>query len=308
MKTKIRIFCWWTNDQQSVVNRTLTQLNINDFLEKYEFVYDDTYEWAIVYGKLTEPIHTDKQHTIFFGMEPTWSHNIDRNAVDYSDWIFVQNRNIFDHDNEKVFEGPNYMLYGGGGDHQWGLDCIKNWNLTKTKTISMVVSNTPSNMWWVPQNAPHLYNKRMDIANLIIQNNLPVDIYGKQWQPIGQCKGEISNKNEALLSYKFSIGIENTSEPFYTTEKFTDCLMTNTIPVYFGSTNISEYYDNRGYIQIHNLEDLENVKNTIISIENNADELYQDMLPFCIKNKNIFLENFNILNKIDQVIKGIILK
>jgi hypothetical protein len=159
-------------------------------------------------------------------------------------------------------------------------------------------------MWWVPADAPHIYRKRMNVANLIIDNNLPVDVYGKQWNANGRCKGEANNKRDALCSYRFSVGIENTAENFYTTEKFTDNLLTNTIPIYFGSPNISEYYDSRGYIQLPNLDNLEAVKQVLIDIESNASQLYEQMLPFCMKNKEIFLTQFNILNKIEKVVKG----
>lgn len=304
MKTKIRIFCWWTTDQAAIVHRTLSQLNVDNFFDNYEFVYDDSYEWAIVFGKLGDNVlKTDKQHTIFFGMEPTWSYNIDRHAVDYSDWVFVQNRNIFDHDNEKVIEGPNYMLYGGGGDSEWELEQIKSWDLTKTENISMIVSNSPDNMWWVPADAPHIYRKRMNVANLIIDNDLPVDVYGKQWSANGRCKGEAWNKHVALKSYRFSIGIENTAENFYTTEKFTDNLLTNTIPIYYGSPNISQYYDSRGYIQLPDLDDLDAVRSTLLEVNNNAEQLYEQMFPYMLENKKMFLEKHNILEKIKEIIQ-----
>lgn len=306
MKTKIKIFCWWTPDQPSVsiINRVLAQLKLNDHhFENFEFVTDDSYEWAVVFGKLGDVVlTTDKRHTIFFGMEPTWSHNIDRHAVDYSDWIFVQNRNIFDHDNAKVFEGPNYMLYGGTGDVDWGIEQITHWDLTKTQNISMIVSKTPDTMWWVPNDAPHLYHKRMRVANSLIDNDLPVHVYGNQWPVHGNCKGQVWNKHVALTSYRFSIGIENTAENFYTTEKFTDNLLTNTIPIYFGSPNIAEYYDSRGYVQLPDLDDLETIKHTILEVNNNAEALYTEMLPFCLQNKETFLTKYNILNKIEKII------
>lgn len=301
MKTKIRIFCWWTNDTQSIVNRTLAQLNVGDFLDKYEFVYDDSYEWAIVYGKLTETIHTDKQHTIFFGMEPTWSHNIDRNAVDYSDWVFVQDRRIFDHDNEKVIEGPNYMLYAGHGDG-WSLDEMAQWDFTKTKDISMIVTKMEGNLWWVPADANHIYHLRTNLAQEIISRELNIDVFGRSWDTNGRCFGHVANKKDALLPYKFSVGIENTAEQHYITEKFTDILLTHTVPVYFGSTTVTDHYDTRGFIQLPELTDVDACINVLRDIEQNADTLYEKMLPYVIENKNTFLQKFNILNKIQEVI------
>jgi hypothetical protein len=302
MKTKIRIFCWWTDDHESIVNRTLSQLNVGNFLDKYEFVYDDSYEWAIVYGKLgNAELKTDKQHTIFFGMEPTWSNNTDRSAVDYSDWVFVQDRRIFDHDNEKVIESPNFMLYAGHGDG-WNLDEIAQWDITKSKNMSMIVTKMEGNLWWVPENAHHIYFQRTTLAEEIISRELDIDVFGRGWDTNGRCFGHVGNKKDALLPYKFSIGIENTSEQHYITEKFTDILLTNTVPVYFGSTTISDHYDSRGFIQLPDLNDVEACVEVLRDIENNTDALYEKMLPFVQENKNRYLQKFNILNKIQEII------
>ena len=47
---------------------------------------------------------------------------------------------------------------------------------------------------------------------------------------------------------QFSIVIENSRQLNYFTEKLCDCLITKTIPIYYGCPNIDEYFDTRGWI------------------------------------------------------------
>ena len=51
-----------------------------------------------------------------------------------------------------------------------------------------------------------------------------------------------------FLDFQFSIAIENSSQKYYFSEKLIDCLLTKTIPIYYGCTNISEYFDTQGWI------------------------------------------------------------
>lgn len=59
---------------------------------------------------------------------------------------------------------------------------------------------------------------------------------------------DLDGKVELFLDFQFSIAIENSSQKYYFTEKLIDCLITKTIPIYYGCTNISEYFDTRGWI------------------------------------------------------------
>ena len=51
-----------------------------------------------------------------------------------------------------------------------------------------------------------------------------------------------------FLDYQYSIAIENSRQNHYFTEKLLDCLVTKTIPIYYGCPNIAEYFDTRGWI------------------------------------------------------------
>lgn len=48
--------------------------------------------------------------------------------------------------------------------------------------------------------------------------------------------------------FQYSIAIENTRQTHYFTEKLIDCLITKTIPIYYGCPNIAEYFNTQGWI------------------------------------------------------------
>ena len=58
------------------------------------------------------------------------------------------------------------------------------------------------------------------------------------------------------VSNQFSIVIENVVQNTWITEKLIDCLVTKTIPIYWGCPNISEYFDTTGWIIFNDLNDL----------------------------------------------------
>jgi hypothetical protein len=57
----------------------------------------------------------------------------------------------------------------------------------------------------------------------------------------------------------FSIVIENCVESGYFTEKILDCFLTGTIPVYVGSRDTSNYFDENGIIYFEGDEDLPSI-------------------------------------------------
>lgn len=55
-------------------------------------------------------------------------------------------------------------------------------------------------------------------------------------------------KCELFDTFQFSIIIENSQQKNYFTEKIMDCILTKTIPIYWGCPNISDYFDTTGWI------------------------------------------------------------
>lgn len=103
------------------------------------------------------------------------------------------------------------------------------------------------------------HRKRLNFIRTL-QKEIPViDFFGKG-------SNYIPDKMEGLLSYRFSIAIENTPMPCYFTEKITDCFLAYTVPLYYGCKDIGRYFPERSFIQI-NIEEplkaIEKIRNTI---------------------------------------------
>lgn len=65
------------------------------------------------------------------------------------------------------------------------------------------------------------------------ENN--VDVFGDGHRPFG-------DKWDVLAPYKYHITIENSSSPYYWTEKLSDAFLAGAYPIYHGCTNIEDYF------------------------------------------------------------------
>ena len=77
--------------------------------------------------------------------------------------------------------------------------------------------------------------------------------------------GKLEAKEEAFLESQFHIVIENSRQANYFTEKLCDALLTKTIPIYYGCTNISEYFNTEGWI-ILDSESVEEVAQKLFAL------------------------------------------
>ena len=99
-----------------------------------------------------------------------------------------------------------------------------------------------------------LYNK----LRVRVKGQPIVNLFGSvTGVPFGQNKGcHLDNdtpwhdKTDALQDFMFSIVIENDQYDDYFTEKITDCFATGTIPLYYGTKNIGDYFNIDGIIEI----------------------------------------------------------
>jgi len=146
-----------------------------------------------------------------------------------------------------------------------------------------------------------------------------IDIYGYNWteSELGEMfKGTFGGFNiatshiidkllpnttkwDGLENYSYSIAIENCCLKNYFSEKFTDCILAWTIPIYYGCPNINEYFPKDCYYWLditssNCFEELDKILNTpITDIQINAIEKARDTI---LNKHNVWEVVNNIVN------------
>ena len=88
----------------------------------------------------------------------------------------------------------------------------------------------------------------------------------------------LGDDKKVLFNSQFHIGIENSRQKNFFTEKLIDAIYTKTIPIYYGCDNISDWFDTRGLILVNSLEE------TIDAVRNLKEDTYDQMLPYVEEN------------------------
>jgi hypothetical protein len=107
------------------------------------------------------------------------------------------------------------------------------------------------------------------LRNMFIENynkgssNYNIDIYGWKYKPL-------QYKLDGLKNYYFSIAIENSQVDNYFTEKLIDCFVTGTVPIYWGSPSLDEFFDTNGIITFNTLEELDNILENLTEDDYNS--------------------------------------
>ena len=106
----------------------------------------------------------------------------------------------------------------------------------------------------------------------------------------------LGSSKEPLFYSMFHICIENTSIKNYFSEKIIDCFQTLTVPIYYGCTNIHEFFNIKGMFLARNIENLIDISNTL------TPEIYYSMLPVLKENFERSNEWTNAADKIRSTI------
>lgn len=255
-----------------------------DYNITYRFTLDDDYTHAIIINKATPELKIPKENVIGIAHEPPEflnlipGENVDSGFIDYvtkyiGKYYIGEKYNL----PEEFVEGDGYI----------GHCSIPRIIISKNKIMSMMISQKLFTGG---------HNYRHQIATIIIQNNLPIDIYGygcKLYEKHELLKGEF-NGNQHVENYLFHIAIENTQHPHYFTEKIKNPLLNGTNVLYLGCTNIFNYFSSDGiYLLTGNIE---SDMNLIVDVLNNWQKYYKS-----IDTKKIYndLSIKNLINKIN---------
>ena len=153
----------------------------------------------------------------------------------------------------------------------------------KRNTVSWVTSNLTS----FPG-----HKLRMEFLANLQSSEVPADVYGKGIK-------YIENKWDALAPYRYSLAIENSSGPDYWTEKIADCFLSWTVPIYYGCTNLEDYFPESSFIRI-DINQPEKALNIINAALANDD--WQARVSALKEARNLVLERYQFFPWVRQLI------
>ena len=154
--------------------------------------------------------------------------------------------------------------------------------LTFDKEILDTITNSkfmPYGSYWAEKtNIPKILKISMisSSKNFAKGHQLRHDIhnaYKGRVDMFGSITGKrIDSKNIGLDNYMFSIAVENSIQDGYWTEKILDCFATKTIPIYWGSKTVCDFFNKDGIMFFNSLDELDEI------IKACTEETYQSML------------------------------
>lgn len=236
-------------------------------------VTDDTYTHAIILNTATPHLDIPKENVVGLACEPPPFLGINHYFTTYAE-KHISKYFIGDSSNKRPFINEYAFLW-----HNRPPSIIPN----KSNTMSIMVSHK--------HQAPgHVY--RHKLVQSILNSDLDIHIYGngcRYYPNDSRIKGEFL-ENEPYETYKFHICIENFSVPHYTSEKYTNTILSGTTPLYLGAKNplFPEY-------TIKLTGDVDNDMQIIRKI-------YQDPEKYrCIINQEVVRPRLNLLKHLDTI-------
>ena len=175
-----------------------------------------------------------------------------------------------------IFTADQRLTHEAGPEGKF-LYCLSNaapWVMdrqvyTKSKLVSMIASN---------KGYTEGHKRRLKVVEKYVEKFGQDDLFG--WG-LGQ-ELPLKEKSRGLRDYMFSFACENANYPTYFTEKLTDCFACGTIPVYYGTAGVAQYFNHEGIIFLDKDEPWEN-----IPWEKLTPEYYESK-------KEVIQENFDI--------------
>jgi len=215
-----------------------------------------------------------------------------------------------------LFEPNEYF-----GLHDWAIQnqhvfqIILTWSDKVLNNCDNAIYFPFTSTWFSPEQYEKHHDKKFEVAHLCgkllktyghsLRHELSArkneikmptkffDTYGDRYNIEDARKG----KEFIFGNSMFGVVIENTSHRGYFTEKIMDCFALKTIPIYWGCSNIEDFFDKDGIIKFNNIDDF-------IYIINNLNE---DHYAKCLNAvENNYQKAINYVNYEEKIAQNII--
>jgi hypothetical protein len=249
----------------------------NDYKWKDLYISPNNYDFLIILNHALDYPH-NPANTICFFSEPISTRNHFKNIgwnPSSPPYFFVYDTNTY-HNLDKWYINLNYSQLLGTPE--------------KSQIFSGIISGLRG------------MEGHEDRINFVYNylNTIPYyHHYGRGITNLSSYKGQLNNKEDGLLTYKYTFNCENTYEDGYFTEKLLDAIMCETLCFYSGCPNVEKYINPECFIRI-NLKDPKNSLDIITNAINNKE--WEKRLPIIKQEKQKLMNDMNPLNIIWKII------
>jgi len=267
-----------------------------------EFIFDNharDYDWLAVYDRFpsvsgerfslwSEELACPPENTIFITVEPS--------SIKYYEPVFL---NQFGHvltghekwsiDHPGVIRSqPALRWFYGCGD-------------SKTKTLDQMLAEKPipkshqiSTVCSTKQQKHTLHQKRYNFTQKLKTSIPELDVFGRGVRPM-------QDKADAIDPYRYHIAIENHRCDHHWTEKVADVFLGWGLPIYYGCTNLKDYFPEESFVEI----DINDLDGSLHIIRNliQGDE-YEKRLPAISRARDLVLNRYNLFSVLANIAEG----
>jgi len=130
----------------------------------------------------------------------------------------------------------------------------------------------------------------------------PIDFYISQHGGVPNLYGNriLGETKTPLFNSMFHFCVENTTQKNCFTEKIIDCLITKTIPIYYGCSNISDFFDTNGFFIAQTADEFISIANKLTPAD------YYDRMEYIQKNFFAAKPYTTLLDRFEQVLLNIL--
>ena len=250
------------------------------------FSRDETeYDWLVVIDDISrslkaapEKLSCADEHTLFVTTEPSSiTHYGTAFCAQFGHVLTSQAPESLKHPN-RIYSHTGNLWFNG---HSYE-ELYENELPEKSHQISTVCSSK--------QQKHTIHNDRFQFCHWLMEQIPSMNLFGHG-------STFIQNKFDALDPYRFHLAIENYSGLHHWTEKLADPYLSGCFPIYYGCTNLADYFPGESYLEIdifNRPEALDKIRSVI-----EDESFYASRRESLLESKRLIMEDYNLLRMIE---------
>lgn len=148
--------------------------------------------------------------------------------------------------------------------------------------------------------------KKVDCPGRVL-NNMTNFGRGRHYFGDGKINSWMQEKLEFIKNYKFTLAFENKRAPYYVTEKIFHSFLMKSLPIYWGTPDINQYFNPKTFINVSDFENFDEAIKYIKKVDNDP-ELYASYFEHSPILQTSVLNQItvkNVKNRFNEIVKKI---